>query len=151
MMEPIRTHRLAEPKPTLEPVHEDEEEVRKERWPGRLVLFLRAMAAVSLVKGLYHWMAICGFDPSVEFDAYSTPYQAATVFFAVIDLVAAVGLWLAAPWGAVVWLTSVISMVAVELLFPQVYGGRLWVAGLEMGLLAVYLGLALMAAREQPT
>ena len=56
-------------------------------------------------------------------------YQAATVFFAVIDLVAAVGLWLAAPWGAVVWLTSVISMAAVEALFPQIYGGRLWVVG----------------------
>ena len=46
------------------------------------------------------------------------------MFFAVIDLVAAVGLWLAAPWGAVVWLTSVISMAAVEILFPQIYGGE---------------------------
>ena len=45
------------------------------------------------------------------------------MFFAVIDLVAAVGLWLAAAWGAVVWLTAVVSMVAVEMFFPQVYGG----------------------------
>ncbi len=76
------------------------------------------------------------------------PYQSATVFFAVIDLVAAVGLWLAAPWGAVVWLTSVISMAAVEALFPQIYGGRLWVIIVELGLLAVYLTLALLSARE---
>jgi hypothetical protein len=72
------------------------------------------------------------------------------VFFAVIDLVAAVGLWLAAPWGAVVWLTSIISMAAVEALFPQVFGGSLVIAILEMILLVVYLVLALMAAREQP-
>ena len=135
---------------TLEPVRATEEEVPKERWPGRLVLFLRVVAFGSLIKGLYHWMVICGIETGLDFEGHATSYQAATVFFAVIDLVAAVGLWLAAPWGAVVWLTSVISMVAVELLFPQVYGGRVWVAVLEVSLLAVYLWLALMAAREQP-
>ena len=66
------------------------------------------------------------------------------------DLVAGVGLWLAAPWGAVVWLTAVISMAAVEVLFPQIYGGSLWVVGLQLMMLGVYLWLALMAAREQP-
>jgi hypothetical protein len=68
----------------------------------------------------------------------------------VIDLVAAVGLWLAAPWGAVVWLTSVISMIAVEMLFPQIYGGRIWMVIVEFVLLGTYLWLALRAAREQP-
>ena len=82
------------------------------------------------------------------FDSYAMPYQSATVFFAVIDLVAAVGLWLAAPWGAVVWLTSVISMAAVEALFPQIYGGRLWVIVVELALLGAYLSLALLSARE---
>jgi hypothetical protein len=82
------------------------------------------------------------------FDSYAMPYQSATVFFAVIDLVAAVGLWLAAPWGAVVWLTSVISMAAVEALFPQIYGGRLWVIVVELALLGGYLLLALLSARE---
>jgi hypothetical protein len=48
-----------------------------------------------------------------------------------------------------VWLTSVISMAAVEALFPRIYGGRLWVIGVELALLALYLGLALMSAREQ--
>ena len=55
----------------------------------------------------------------------SIAWQAATVFFAVIDLVAAVGLWLAAAWGAVIWLMAVASMLAVEIFFPQVFGGGL--------------------------
>ena len=84
------------------------------------------------------------------FDSYPAPYQVATAFFAVIDLVAGVGLWLAAPWGAVVWLTSVISMAAVEVLFPQIFGGSMWVVAVEVVLLCMYLWLALMAAREQP-
>src|SRR5438105_1344724 len=133
---------------TLEPVHADEDEAPKEVWTGRLVLFLRAMASVALIKGLLHWSVVCGFDAPTPaaFSDYATSYQAATVFFAVIDLVAAVGLWLAAPWGAVVWLTSVISMIAVELLFPQIYGGRIWVVGIDAVMLIVYLVLALMAA-----
>jgi hypothetical protein len=50
----------------------------------------------------------------------------------------------------VVWLTSIISMAAVEILFPQIYGGNMWVVAIETVLLGVYLWLALMAAREQP-
>src|ERR1700676_5807612 len=136
----------------LEPVHTGQGEARGDIWATRLVLFLRVMAAVSLVKGLYYWAIVCAVGaPSPQgFDAYAMPYQSATVFFAVIDLVAAVGLWLAAPWGAVVWLTSVISMAAVEALFPQIYGGSLWVIIIELTLLGMYLSLALMAAREHP-
>lgn len=137
---------------TLEPVHAGEEEGRTDRWSSRLVLFLRVMAGISLLKGLYHWAIVCGFlsEADASFEEMATPVQAATVFFGVIDLVAAVGLWLAAPWGAVVWLTSVISMVAVEVLFPQIYGGRVWVVAVDMALIFFYLWLALMSAREQP-
>src|SRR5882724_11408134 len=121
-----------------------------DRWARRLVTFLRAMAGLSMIKGLYHWTVVCGINAPTPggFADYPTPYQSATVFFAVIDLVAAVGLWLAAPWGAVVWLTSIISMIAVEMLFPQIYGGRLWVAGVGLGFLLLYLSFALLAARE---
>lgn len=139
-------------RPVLEPVHAGEQDRPADRWPARLVLFLRAMACIALVKGLYHWAVVCGFllPPDGSFEELATPAQAATVFFGVIDLVAAVGLWLAAPWGAVVWLTSVISMIAVEVLFPQIYGGRVWVVALDLILILAYLVLALMAAREQP-
>jgi hypothetical protein len=65
-------------------------------------------------------------------------------------LVAAVGLWLAAAWGAVVWLTAIVSMAAVEILFPQIYGGRAVVILVQAILLLSYLLLALMAARERP-
>lgn len=137
----------------LDPVHAGEEEAApQERWAERLVIFLRVMAGLSLVKGLYHWAVVCGIGASTPggFADYPTPYQSSTAFFAVIDLVAAVGLWLAAPWGAVVWLTSVISMIAVELLFPQIYGGGIWVSTFEFILIAIYLWFALQAAREQP-
>lgn len=135
---------------TLEPVHAGEERETEGLWTARLVLFLRAMAVLSLMKGLFHWAIICGIGdgPDVTFETAPLPWQSATVFFAVIDLVAAVGLWLTAAWGAVVWLTASISLVAVEVLFPNIYGGNPTLVFLELGLLGVYLFLALRAARE---
>ena len=83
------------------------------------------------------------------FEAHTIAWQTTTVFFAVLDLVAAVGLWLAAPWGAVLWLASVVSMAAVEVFFPQVYGGSIVVVLLETTLLGAYLFLAIVSARER--
>jgi hypothetical protein len=143
----------ADQRQMLDPVQAGESETEGKRWSYWLVVFLRVMAAISLAKGLYHWAIVCGVVSAPQpsgFDSYPTPYQVATVFFAVIDPVAGVGLWLAAPWGAVVWLTSVISMAAVEILFPQIYGGNMLAIVMQVLLLGVYLWLALMAAREQP-
>ncbi|MPZ59258.1 MAG: hypothetical protein GEU91_22810 [Rhizobiales bacterium] len=132
-------------------MHTDDD-ARTRRWTERLVLFLRVMAALSLLKGLWHWTEVTGIVGGADggFENRAVSWQTATSFFAVIDLVAAVGLWLAAAWGAVVWLTAVVSMAAVELLFPQVYGGRMTVVAVQAVLLFAYLGLAVMAARERP-
>lgn len=137
---------------TLEPVREHESHRSIGRWTQRLILFLRAMAAISMLKGLYHWAQVCGIgvDEAQSFEYRSIAWQTATVFFAVIDLVAAVGLWLAAAWGAVIWLTAIASMLAVEIFFPQVFGGGWLTGALEGVLLAVYLWLALKSAQEHP-
>jgi hypothetical protein len=121
-------------------------------WTRRLVLFLRVMALLSIVKGLYHWAQVTGFVGGEDdaFENQAMAWQAATVYFAVIELVAAVGLWLATPWGAVVWLTTVVSMAVIELMFPGIYGGSLLVVGGEALMLAAYLALAWMSARERP-
>ena len=121
-------------------------------WTGRLVLFLRVMAVLSMGKGLYHWAQVTGFvgGENGAFENQTPAWQAATIYFAVIELVAAVGLWLATPWGAVVWLTTVVSMAIVELMFQSIYGGSLIVVGVEVVFLALYLVLAWLAAQERP-
>ena len=123
-----------------------------EGWTGRFMLFLRVMAGVSMLKGLYHWALIVGIGQGTfsAFEVNSAAWQAASMYFAVIDLVAAVGLWLAAAWGGVVWLTATISMAAIELFFPQVFGGRAWVILFELTMLVAYFALAIAAAREAP-
>ncbi len=142
---------ITDPAQTLEPVHTGGEGSGT-RWTDRLVLFLRVMAGVSMLKGLYHWSLVTGIGvaPDDVFEAHPMPWQTATVFFAVIDLIAAVGLWLAAAWGAVVWLTAVVSMMAVEMLFPQNYRSGHIISLIEAVLLGIYLWLALKSARERP-
>jgi uncharacterized protein DUF6163 len=120
-------------------------------WTGRLAWYLRAMACVSMLKGLYHWAAVCGIiGEEGGFEAHVQSWQATTVYFAVIDLVAAVGLWLMAPWGAVVWLTSTVSMIVVHVFFDQVYGTDIMVIGAGGAAIVTYLVLAALAAREHP-
>lgn len=121
-------------------------------WTNRLVMFLRIMAVLSMLKGLYHWAEITGFIGGEDgaFENQTPQWQSATIYFAVIELVAAVGLWLATPWGAVVWLTTVVSTAVIQLMFPAVYGGNLLVVFIALLLLGGYLALAWMAARERP-
>src|ERR1700686_786315 len=71
-------------------------------WTRRLVFFLRIMAVLSILKGLYHWAQVTGFIGGEEdaFEKQPMAWQTATVYFAVIELVAAVGLWLGGPGGA---------------------------------------------------
>jgi hypothetical protein len=136
----------------LEPVHSDDSAPSAEMWTLRLVMFLRVMAAVSMLKGLYHWSRVVGvmIPAGQGFEAHSIAWQSATVFFAVIDLVAAVGLWLAAAWGAVIWLTSVVSMIALDIFFPQVFQSGPLFDLIEFAALVIYLWFALKSAQERP-
>ena len=151
--EAVASERIVAPqRPALAPVQAADESKDQYRWTRWLVLFLRVMAVVSMMKGLYHWSVVLGIGegPDTNFSTQTVPWQTATVYFAIIDLVAAVGLWLAAVWGAVVWLTAGVSMAAVEVFFPQIYGGSLLVVVIELVLLCCYLVLALQSAREHP-
>jgi hypothetical protein len=133
---------------SLDPVQGSEQE---SLWTDRLVLFLRVMAGLSMLKGLYHWGRLTGIGAGGDlFEYHSIAWQTATVFFAVLDLIAAVGLWLAAAWGAVIWLVSVASMLVVDIFFSQVFGTNFATALFETGLLGLYLFLAVKAAQEHP-
>ncbi len=148
MNEPI----VAQNRQGADPVQAGADGQAQGQWTRWLIWFLRGMAVVAMLKGLYHWSVVLGIGegPDTTFTLRPVPWQAATVYFAIIDLIAAVGLWLAAVWGAVVWLTAVVSMAAVEVFFPQIYGGSWLVVAIQLMLLCAYLVLALQSAREHP-
>jgi hypothetical protein len=92
-------------------------------WTQNLVLFFRVLALFQLAKGMVHWgLLISAVDPDTPFAA---EFLAANIYFAVLDPVAGVGLWLTSSWGAVLWLLAAVSQIAVCIGFPEIFG-ELW-------------------------
>ena len=116
-----------------------------------LVWYLRAMAVLLIAGGLIHWARIVGIVPwrSVWFWDMPIEWQAATVFFAVLDLVAAIGLWLTVSWGTVMWLTRALSQVVMHTMFADVFGRRPYEIAFYLLTIAIYLVLLYLSDREQ--
>lgn len=119
------------------------------RWNRVLVWFMRAVALAWLLKGLVAWAAIIGLaSGAIPFEGATTGYQAAMIYFAVIDLVAAVGLWLTSAWGGILWLLAVMSHLILAVFFPRfVSNSTLVVALLIVGIM-LYLTISWLAAIE---
>jgi hypothetical protein len=118
-----------------------------------LVWFMRAVAVLWLAKGLMHWSLVIGLGEGQEtrFLAMPPMTQAATVFFAVLDLVAAVGLWMAAAWGGVIWLIAAMSHLLLNIFMPHVFGRQISFVSVIAVLIAIYLLLTYLAARRPAT
>jgi hypothetical protein len=116
-----------------------------------LVWFMRAVSVLWLAKGLMHWSVVIGYGEGREtrFLEMSVLSQSVTVFFAVFDLVAAVGLWMAAAWGGVIWLIAAMAHLLINIFMPNVFGRQIPFVSVILILMCVYLFLTFMAAREE--
>ncbi len=103
-----------------------------------LVVFMRLLAGLWVIQGLLQWSAIL-LPPEPLFDNVSAPRGAAVIFFATVNLVAAVGLWLATPWGGVIWLLDAIAQILVALALPGFFS-MLWI-GADIVLIVIYFVL----------
>ena len=119
-------------------------------WETGLIWYMRTLTWVWVAKGLFHWAIILGAFPTLgQFTTMALPLQATIVAFACLDLLAAIGLWLAAAWGGAIWLLCAVVEVASPILSPRAaaigYGGAL----LNIALVAGYFLLSWRAARER--
>jgi hypothetical protein len=117
------------------------------RWGMLLVLFMRIVAALWILQGLMQWQVVLG-APTSLFDTLPTATSIAVVYFAVMNLLAAVGLWLATPWGGVLWLLVAMSQIAVAIALPGFFDGGWFVIVLDVLLIGLYLLLTFEAGRE---
>ena len=119
-------------------------------WKTALLWYMRTLAWVWVGKGLFNWAMILGVFPGMrDFAAVALPLQSIIVSFACFDLLAAVGLWLAAPWGGAIWLLCAVVESASPLLSPRAasisYGGAL----LNVVLVVGYFLLSWRAVRAR--
>jgi hypothetical protein len=118
------------------------------RWGVMLVIYMRSLAVLWLSFGVLHWAAILS-PQHVPFEALPFRLSVTIAAFAVADLVAAVGLWLVAPWGGALWLAT----AAGELMAGAFVGGGfargpIMVATYVL-LIGLYFVLTWLAAQER--
>lgn len=119
------------------------------RWGFVLTWFMRLIGILWIMKGLSAWAVILGiWTPTGVFEIRSTGYQATIIYFAVIDLVAAVGLWMASTWGGVMWLMAIMSHLILAAFFPGIVSSGPLMMGGYLMLMAFYLGISWLAAQE---
>lgn len=113
-----------------------------------LVVFMRVVAALWLFEGLMEWnsVMVTNIDGRSGIAMLSTPAVVAVVFFAIIDLIAAVGLWLATPWGGVIWLVTAGAQVFVLVVMPGFFAHPIITALSNVVLVTAYLALTWLVA-----
>jgi hypothetical protein len=122
------------------------------RVPALLVWFMRGLALVWLAKGLLGWALIIGLagEPG-DFERASLAQQTTVVFFAVLDLIAGTGLWMATGWGGGVWVMAIVAHAGLAVLVPRAISLGLS-GGVTYGILAlVFVILAWAAAHHDDT
>ncbi len=119
-------------------------ETEASRWGFFLVVFMRILAAIWIFQGLDAWARLLMPGRSlIETAPHSV--SGAIVFFAVFDLVAAVGLWLATPWGGVLWLFAVFLQMFATVALRNLFGLG-WMP-LDIACIVIYFGLTWQAGK----
>jgi hypothetical protein len=114
-------------------------------WSDWLFWLFRVVAVLELLKGLWHWAFLLGAGSTAFLDM-PTAFRAATVYFAVLDPVAAVGMWMTSSWGAVLWLVAAASQIALCLAFPETFGPQWPLVAIEVLAVVAYVGFTLRVA-----
>jgi hypothetical protein len=120
------------------------------RWDLVLVWYMRVLALVWIAKGLGAWAMILGAGEAMPgFEIRPTGHQATAIYFAVIDPIAGVGLWLTSVWGGVIWLLAVMSHLILSLFFPGVVPSNMVMTGFLVAFMALYLVLSWLSAGQE--
>ncbi|BBE71608.1 DUF6163 family protein [Oharaeibacter diazotrophicus] len=115
-----------------------------------LVVYVRILAMVFIASGLRRWAVVLGpLAPGGDLLALPVPVIVATVFFAAFDLVAAVGLWLLASWGTVVWLISALTELALHTAFRDLFPFEPGVVVFHVVTVVIYAVLTMLYERQR--
>lgn len=104
----------------IEPGSQDEPPIGAEldnpgiRWDLMYLLFCRLTAGIWLVKGIAFWALVLGLG-DIALNDESRARQVIIIGFALVDCVAAIGLWLIAPWGKSLWVFAVVAEITLGL------------------------------------
>jgi uncharacterized membrane protein len=128
------------------------------RWSDRLfrastlrLIYVRLLALGFLGLGLFQWSELLGavHTGAPDFFTLTIQAQAAILFFAVANLVAAVGLWLMATWGIVIWFSAAGARVVRHTVFASTFGWTPVASGAECIGLILFIVFIIFEARAE--
>ncbi len=89
------------------------------RWRLIVVILMRVLSVVWMLRALLAWADILGAQPGPAFVTQPLRVQAIICVFAVLNCAVSVGLWLAASWGAALWLLMTAGEILIERFVPE--------------------------------
>ena len=148
----LRRRETVVPAPVVSP-DRIEEQPRSQggiRWALALRIYMRVLSLLWIAKGLGAWAVILGVSGATgAFGSLAPSHQATVVYFGEIDLVAAIGLWIASTWGGVIWLLAVMSHLILSAFSPDLLSQFPMLSVLMAVALAIYLVISWISAREE--
>lgn len=111
----------------------------------------RVLSLVLLLFGLRQWAVIVGVaaSPGGTFETMSVAWQMSTMYLAVIDLVASVGLWMRVAWGNVLWICAALSEIAFHTFFANTFGIDYTIVAFHLLALGGYAALVTIVRKDR--
>jgi hypothetical protein len=120
--------------------------------PARLpysAIYLRAAAIILLAAGLLRACLILGITPTgATFADLEPAWRGGATALTIVDLLAAVGLWVGAAWGPVMWAVAVIVEITMYTLLGDIFGHHPERIAAHLALYALYLVLVFFEWRR---
>jgi Family of unknown function (DUF6163) len=107
--------------------------------------FQRIVAAYCLLFGVLYWIRLIGYYPGDlwRFDLMPVQWQVAAATLAVLFPFAAIGLWMLASWGPVIWFICAAVESTMYAGLPTLFGHRYLIVGAHLFVALVYIGFRL--------
>ena len=87
------------------------------------IVYLRAVALLLLAAGLARAALILGITADgQDFSSLTPAWRAGVTTLILVDLFAAVGLWIGAVWGPVMWAVALAVEVSMYTIFAEIFG-----------------------------
>ncbi|MCB1478449.1 MAG: DUF6163 family protein [Tepidamorphaceae bacterium] len=120
--------------------------------PLAMLWAMRLLALIYLYNGLGNWATIIGYDSSATaFIDLPVQWQVVTVYFAVLMVIAAVGLWFASGWGVATWLFVAVTEMVMYLGFPDLFGENWNAITFNAACIIAYIAFARWAGSPENT
>jgi hypothetical protein len=108
--------------------------------------FHRVIAAYCLMFGVLYWVRLIGIydGPTWRFDLMPAYWQVTSVTLAVFFPFAAIGLWMLASWGPVIWFICAATETAMYVGFPELFGDKLLIVVSHLCVALLYIAFRLV-------